>query len=340
MTSDRTRPGRAVHLGTDSRTTPSALWDLAIVVAVVWGSFYVIHRLKLADTLAEWNQSHPEWEVDELALVAVVLVAALGVFSWRRWRETHRLLATQKITQARLETAEGKIAMKDEFLGAVSNALRGPLDALLAHAETLANEEGDPEQRDAMAARVLKHGTALSEIIDGLVTRSRAEAGTLRMAHVTVDLNAQVAQVIEGCDSQQLVGMKVIPGPAPLANADPVHVRQIIRSLISNAARYGGNDIQIHTESEAGLTRLLVSDNGPGIPDDQLEAVFDPYYRIAHSKSAQWGLGLGLAVARQLARLMAGDLTYCRRQGLTVFELTLPTAVSVAANPADVASAA
>jgi len=109
---------------------------------------------------------------------------------------------------------------------------------------------------------------------------------------------------------------------------DPARVRQIVRNLISNADGHGGPTIGVSVSAVGETARLTVWDDGPGVPPDEVETIFDPYHRVDPDGSVPGGVGLGLSISRQLARLMGGDLRHRRRSGRTVFELTLPIATS------------
>jgi signal transduction histidine kinase len=103
-----------------------------------------------------------------------------------------------------------------------------------------------------------------------------------------------------------------------------LRTRQILRNLITNAVRYGGDTIAVEVAAEGKMARVTVRDNGAGVKGMDGERIFDAYYRAAQAESKPDSVGLGLSVARQLARLMKGDLVYRRRSGWTEFELTLP----------------
>jgi signal transduction histidine kinase len=120
-----------------------------------------------------------------------------------------------------------------------------------------------------------------------------------------------------------------LEGDEHYAWADPTRVRQIIRCLISNAVRYGGDRIEIHIREVDGRARLAVLDNGDGIPAEHQDHVFEAFHR-AHSRDGRpQAIGLGLYVARHLARLMGGDLIHRQGQGLTAFDLDLPAAADM-----------
>jgi signal transduction histidine kinase len=120
-------------------------------------------------------------------------------------------------------------------------------------------------------------------------------------------------------------GVEVV-GTSCRALADPARVRQIVRNLVSNAIRYGGDHVLVSLSSDAGSARVAVCDDGPGVPPDQADRIFEPYHRSHITNGLTAPVGLGLTVSRKLARLMDGDLVYRRERGSSVFELTLPCA--------------
>ena len=290
----------------------------------VWISALAVHLLDLPEALAEWNRSHQQWAVDEVTLLSVSVVAALGVFSWRRWRESLRVIARHEATLRRLRSTEGQVALKDHLINAVSHELRTPLTGILGYASLLGSEEVEPEERRAMVERIIAQGWDLSHIVEDLLTRAQAESERLTMASVPVLLSAQAAQVMETMNPADRARIRAGTMAAARAEADPARVRQIIRNLISNALRYGGPDIALDTNVAAGMARVQVSDDGPGVPPEEQDRIFNPYHRLAEGGRGPGGIGLGLSISRDLARRMGGDLTYHRRRGRTVFELSLP----------------
>ena len=120
--------------------------------------------------------------------------------------------------------------------------------------------------------------------------------------------------------------------PSPIATtgarefvwADPVRLRQVVRNLITNARRYGGDHIAVDVERRADLVAITVLDDGPGVPEDRKQAIFEPYERGQAQSTQPGSVGLGLTVSRELARMMGGDLTLERRDEMTRFEITVP----------------
>ena len=108
------------------------------------------------------------------------------------------------------------------------------------------------------------------------------------------------------------------------AIGDPVRLRQIVRNLITNAIRYGGDDVFIEYESRDDRVVLSVRDNGEAIPAEAHERIFLPYFSAHDAGSRPSSVGLGLTVSRQLADMMGGHLAYTHDGQWSVFELELP----------------
>jgi len=146
----------------------------------------------------------------------------------------------------------------------------------------------------------------------------------LTTTDVSVDLKAQVAQVLEAMDGASRVALETV-GPT-VGRGDPARTRQIIRNLLTNAFRYGGDEVLIDIASDGQAARIQVRDNGVGVPEDQRTLIFEPYHRAGLGRDPVGSVGLGLAVSRQLARAMGGDLTYRYESGHSIFEFSLPPA--------------
>ena len=106
--------------------------------------------------------------------------------------------------------------------------------------------------------------------------------------------------------------------------SDPLRLRQIVRNLLTNAIRNGGDRISVRTYMTDDGGHIEVSDDGAGFEAEDAERIFAPYGRAKRTDLATGSIGLGLTVSRQLARLMGGDLVAMRQNGLTTFRLSLP----------------
>jgi signal transduction histidine kinase len=229
-------------------------------------------------------------------------------------------------SQARRESAEGQLRdslkSKEQLVATISHEMRTPLTAVVGFAELLQLPESglSDDERSEMIRSIADEGRDLTNIVDDLMTAAKAEAGTLTVVRVPVDLRALASQVLETMRQGRPVELT---GDSLRGSGDPGRVRQILRNLISNAVRYGGDDIRICI-FDSPSPRAEVRDNGEGIPWEERERVFDAYQRAHDAPGLTASMGLGLTISRSLARLMGGDLTYRYEKRESVFELHLP----------------
>lgn len=230
----------------------------------------------------------------------------------------------------RQRAAEAKLRellrSKDDFIATIAHELRTPLAAVVGFAQVLRDDAEvlDPESRAEMVRLVAEQGIDLTNIVDDLLVAAKSEAGTLEVARVRVDMRAQAAQVLEGwgADAGKRIEFK---GESTTTIGDPARVRQILRNLISNALRYGGDNITVQVGCESNKAFVKVEDDGEGIALHERESIFEPYRRAHDAPGLTASMGLGLAISRHLARLMDGDLTYARNSESSVFTLSMPT---------------
>jgi signal transduction histidine kinase len=200
--------------------------------------------------------------------------------------------------------------------------MRTPLTAVVGFAQLLQIQDSglSTEERAELIQSIADEGLDLTNIVEDLLTAAKAEAGTLTVVKVPVDLRANAAQVLETLNRHQPIELV---GSAVRVSGDPGRVRQILRNLISNALRYGGDEIRVNVIDEPS-PRVQVRDNGQGIHADERDRIFDPYQRAHDAPGLTASMGLGLTISRSLARLMGGDLTYRYEEGESIFELLLP----------------
>lgn len=220
---------------------------------------------------------------------------------------------------------EGLVASKTDFVASVSHELRTPLTSVIGFAELLmdSSSEFDHPQRLGLLNEIAVQGYELANIVEDLLVAARSEIGDLHVSSVPVNLRAQTAQVVESMRDEEADAIDM-SGSAQYVLGDPQRVRQVLRNLITNAIRYGGPHISVSIgEPEDGYASVTVSDDGEGVSGDAHEKIFEPYARGHETKGTTDSFGLGLAISRDLARLMGGDLSY-RRVDQTEFVLSLP----------------
>ncbi len=236
-------------------------------------------------------------------------------------------------TRRRIRLLEGLVEAKDDFISTVSHELRTPLTAVVGYADLLHEADSDllPDERTDIVASLADQSHEVAAIVGDLLAAARVEIGGLTVASVPITLHAQVAQVLETHDRPVEVH-----GEAPPAIGDPARVRQVIRNLLSNADRYGGDSVTVELGGGPDFARLRVTDDGEAIVAEDRARIFESYERAHDQPGAPGSIGLGLFISRHLAQLMGGDLTYNHRGGRSIFELTLPVAAEPDASGATV----
>lgn len=227
--------------------------------------------------------------------------------------------------QTSYERLETLIQSKDEFVASVSHELRTPLTAVVGLANELREgfDRFSAEEVMEFIGLIAGQGNEVANIVEDLLVVARADIGTISVRSQEVDLQLHAREAASLMISDQPIS---IIGDAPMAWADPTRVRQILRNLLTNAGRYGGNEVRIELGVIGDQARLEVCDNGSGVGDQEHERIFEAYHRAHDRRGQPASVGLGLTVSRQLAQLMAGDLSYFRKDGWSVFSLALPVA--------------
>jgi len=225
-------------------------------------------------------------------------------------------------TQRRLERL---VADKDRFIASVSHELRTPLAAVFGLSEELSTnwERFDDAEVHELVGLVAAQSAELSSIVEDLLVAANLETGRVAIGSGVVALNTVVAEALADCHrSAPDMGHVEVSGPVVAVNADVVRVRQVIRNLITNAIRYGGDTISVRIGG-GDHPYVEIIDDGEGVPLEHRESIFVPYYQASGGEPVLGSLGLGLSISRELARRMGGDLSYSYRDHTSVFRLDL-----------------
>ena len=233
-------------------------------------------------------------------------------------------ITDRKATEQRMRDL---VRSKDEFLASVSHELRTPLTSVLGYADLLMDENIGEEERMGMLLTIADQAADLSNIVEDLLVGARAELGQLGVASEKLDVLEQIDQ-LRCTFGSVLPPIDAVEAPSGSlwAVGDPARVRQILRNLLSNAARYGGPRVKVTVTGEDHEVRVAVCDDGPALASEVATRVFDRYFRERDDPDQPSSVGIGLTISRDLARLMGGDLTYRHDGSWCRFELTLPAA--------------
>jgi signal transduction histidine kinase len=202
------------------------------------------------------------------------------------------------------------------MMAAISHDLRTPLTRLRMRLETM---EAPTEQRERSVADIREMNALIDQVL-GLF-RGSSEAPQ------DVDI-AALAQALADDLAEQGQALHCQAEPGAVARAQPAALRRVLGNLLGNALRYGGGTVELEVRRVGAVVRVRIDDQGPGIPPAQLEAVFQPFFRLEDSRSRDTGgMGLGLFIARDLSRRMGASLSLSNRpEGGLRAELILPEA--------------
>lgn len=260
-------------------------------------------------------------------------------------------ITTQTLAQAALEraTQEARAAnqAKSRFLSNVSHELRTPLNAVIGFADLLTRgDTPDPEASRTYVRNILAAGQQLKMLIDDLLDHAQLEGRRLNVTLEDVAAEPVVNQVFamlqplaQAHGVELHLGQATAPCTLPL-RADTKRLIQVLTNLVSNAIKYNrsGGQVRVSVSSaDQGLVAIAVEDNGPGIPTESLDKIFEPFERLHHSSGTVEGVGLGLSICKELVSLMGGTLSVSSVVGQgSCFTVTLRAAdgLSAAAPPA------
>lgn len=239
------------------------------------------------------------------------------------------------VRQAR--RSEEEAAAKTSFVANVSHELKTPLTTIRLYAELLAQGRvRDEGRRGEYLATIGRETERLGRLVGNVLDFSRLEQGQKKFARTPLDVAVELRRLIE-VHAPRLAeaGLSVrLDAPNELAlETDADALGQIVLNLIDNACKYASGSGELFfalTALSVGGAELRVADRGPGVPADQRERIFEKFHRVDERLTAeQGGAGLGLSIARRLARGLGGDL-HCRARagGGAEFVLTLPVSRS------------
>ncbi len=224
-----------------------------------------------------------------------------------------------ELARANLELARAS-RMKDEFLGNMSHELRTPLNGVLSMAQALEEEVYGPVNPDQAQAiqDILSSGRHLLAIISDILDLTRIEAGTLEYIpgelKVAATCQAAVRMIAQAARKKRhRIEITLDPAVGHVVT-DERRLKQILVNLLSNAVKFTPEDgsigLEVHGDADRRRLRLTIHDTGIGIAADDLGRIFDPFTQVDSSLSRQFsGAGLGLALVKQMAQLLGGDVT-------------------------------
>lgn len=260
--------------------------------------------------------------------VAVYFVVARRQMRSARQRHQLELEAEREISRA-----------KDSFIAGLSHELRTPLTSIYGFAEILSDGDvSGPEATKETAGIIANEAAEMTRMVDDLLAASRLTGTGLEIELGPV----RVSDIVEAAVAPfERAGLEVERERVPaLAWADAARLRHVLVNLLSNAARHGGPQVNVVVTANERSIDIEVADNGPGVNEERLATLFDRFAHDGEQPLLTGSVGLGLAIAARITKLMGGTLRYQRYQGKTYFIVSLPPAPVVADSSAETESVA
>ncbi|PLX99809.1 MAG: hypothetical protein C0623_08340 [Desulfuromonas sp.] len=277
----------------------------------------------LRDVLSEALSSSGSKNIDfEIARPAPerprILQARSSVFSDRGGQVLGSVVLLQDVTVERQIDY-----MKRDFLAMAAHELMTPLASIMGYSELLVSETAaqlKEEQRTEFLDYIYRKAESLSRIVDDLLDVSRIEAGyEISISRVEFDLSMVLERLVDVYRQSSIKHEFILESECRNCTlyADPVRIEQVLENLLSNAVKYSpaGGDIRVECKKEAGSCRFAIADQGLGMTAEQIEHIFDKFYRVDQTDTARQGLGLGMSITKHIIDLHGGDIEVSSRFG-------------------------
>jgi two-component system, OmpR family, sensor kinase len=237
--------------------------------------------------------------------------------------ELTRLAAT---LNGLLDRLAASLRHERRFSAELSHELRTPLSKVIAEAEVALRRERDPDEYRAALEVTLRNAHHLTRIVETLVTAAQHEASPVRGTADAYDVAQQASSAVRPVAEERRVTLFAEAPSTPVRiGVDGDLAERVLQPVIDNACRYARSTVRIALETRSNRVRFVVSDDGRGVEPDEIETIFDPGVR-GHGSTGTSGAGLGLALARRLARAASGEVT-CEPNGAgATFVVSLPGA--------------
>lgn len=280
------------------------------------------------------------WEGAETAVSQAVVTNKLGearaliLHTARRRTENgfdnaHVVLTAVDVEERREAETElqRQVSRREQLIASVSHELRTPMASVIGFADELLDRPNDfgPEERKELLGMIRSQSVDVANILDDLLVKARADFDDVTVMSAVVDLTKVTQQLLEELGMQDI--------RYELHNivvwADRTRLRQVLRNLLTNARRYGGDNVRIVAEQRGNTAYISVRDNGEPLDLETSRSIFEAFERAHNAAGVTASVGLGLTIARQLARAMDGEIWYAHDGSEAAFTLALPVTAPV-----------
>jgi len=258
-----------------------------------------------------------------LAIVAF-LAPVLAILAVRRERDLWRT-ANEMAEAARAQATQSDLA-KSRFLAVASHDMRQPLHALSLYISALERRIESAEARDILT-KMDRATQSLVGMFSKLLDLARVQAGAVKLEIIATPLQ----DVIDKVAAEHPESAVTYARSSAIIRTDPILLERLLGNLVSNALKHGGGKVRIELAEHRDTVELIVSDNGPGIPPEDQQRIFDEFVRLGRTTD---GLGLGLSIVRRIADLLKIPIAVESSPGAgTKFRTRVPRDTSALARP-------
>jgi signal transduction histidine kinase len=263
------------------------------------------------------------WWREPWLIALVGLSLAFGVYT------LVRLMRAVARERSAIQKEQATLEERRHFVRLASHELRKPLARLAHRAEmlTLASTQQSPEKLAEYGEAIAEDSRGLARLVEMLLDQARIQQG-LQLDLRACDLSALVKRIAAELQEPG-IALRVVAERPLLVRCDEFYLSLALRNLVDNAVKYAGaaGPVEVRAGREEDRAQVTVSDEGPGVPPDERERIFEPFYRGHNRPSLEHGgFGLGLSFARDIARAHAGDVVLRPTELGATFCLTIPIA--------------
>jgi PAS domain S-box-containing protein len=246
--------------------------------------------------------------------------------------------ANRTLAERREQDLKHALDVKNQFLATVSHELRTPINVIAGWATQLRAGTLPPERTTSAIASIERNAQSLARVIEDLLESSRLQAGKVRLETDTLDLVAVIHEAVDAlrlsADNKNIT-IDVQTVPLPALRGDVVRLKQVVWNILGNAIKFTpvGGAVYVRTHVDEGLVKISIRDTGRGIAPALLPYIFEAFRQ--GDEQSRTGLGLGLAIARQLVELHGGtiDAASGGPDGGAMFVISMPVPVTDALTP-------